>query len=209
MSARSDNLHSRLVFWLKILLPLAALVLLSTLFLVSRGIRPEDAIPYAEGDIADQLRSPRLSTPDFAGVTADGAAISLKAAEVRLAPDGAGVPAEVQDLTGLVETPDGVRTELSAHSVQLDPPSNRMILGGGVKIASSSGYRIATPELSVALDRTSLSATGAITATGPAFSLTAGEMQLGLADGTPGTYLLVFKGGVRMVYQPGVQGTTP
>ena len=33
-----DNLHSRMVFWLKILLPILALAILSTLFLFSRRI---------------------------------------------------------------------------------------------------------------------------------------------------------------------------
>ena len=51
-----DNLHSRLVRVLKIALPLIALLLLSTLFLFSRKINPEDAIPYASVDVDDRLR---------------------------------------------------------------------------------------------------------------------------------------------------------
>ena len=53
---RADNLHSRLVFWLKIALPLVALALLATLFLFGRPIRPEDAIPYASTDITDRAK---------------------------------------------------------------------------------------------------------------------------------------------------------
>ncbi len=65
--ARPDNLHSRLVFWLKILLPLGRLAILSTLFMVSHNFRPEDAIPYADVDIEDRVNEPRLTAPDFAG----------------------------------------------------------------------------------------------------------------------------------------------
>ena len=40
-----------------------------------------------------------------------------------------------------------------------------------------------------------------------AFRLEAGAMRLSLADPERQTYLLVFNEGVRMVYQPGMQGT--
>lgn len=209
MPARPDNLHSRLVFWLKILLPLAALAILSTLFLISRGVRPEDAIPYGKGELEDRLRSPRLTEPDFAGVTADGAALSLKAAEVVLGPQDGAVPADGRDLTGLLETPDGVRTELAAKAARFDQEAGLMVLSGGVDLTSSSGYRISTPGLTVALDRTELTSQGAVTATGPAFDFEAGSMRLALADAGAGTYLLVFNGGVRMLYRPQMQGTTP
>ena len=59
--AQPDNLHSRLVGVLKVLLPLLALAILSTLFLVSRKINPEDAIPYADVDIEDRLRDPKMT----------------------------------------------------------------------------------------------------------------------------------------------------
>jgi hypothetical protein len=72
----TDNLHSALVAWLKILLPLAALAVLSTLFMVSRSVDPADAIPYAQVDIEDRLRDPRLTDAIFAGMTQDGTAVS-------------------------------------------------------------------------------------------------------------------------------------
>lgn len=200
---RPDNLHSRLVFWLKIVLPLSALVLLSTLFLLSRSIRPEDAIPYAEVDVQDRIRTPRLTAPDFAGMTADGAALSLKAADVTLGADDGTNPGAIRDLVGLLETPDGARTDLTAHEGRHDPDAQRMILGGGVTIANSTGYRIETAGISIALDRTSLDSLGPITATGPAGTFTAGSLHLGLADTDPASYVLVFKAGVQMIYRPG------
>ena len=203
--ARADNLHSRMVFWLKIILPLSALMILSTLFLLSRSIRPEDAIPYADVDIADLVRTPRLTAPDFAGMTVDGAALSLKAAEAQLATDGTTTPGVISGLVGLLETPDGARTDLSAKEARLDQDGKRMILGGGVVIDNSTGYHIETEGISVALDRTSLDSVGKISATGPAGSFEAGSLHLGLATAKPPTYLLVFKGGVRMIYLPAKQ----
>lgn len=206
MAVRADNLHSRLVFWLKILLPLASLVILSTLFLLSRDIRPEDAIPYADVDVEDRLRSPRLTAPDFAGMTEDGAALSLKAAEARLAGQDGDNSGDVLDMVGQLDTPDGIRTELRAHQARLDQENRRMILEGGVVVISSSGYRIETPGLSVALDRTSLESLGKVTAVAPLFTLQAGALALRLADPARGDYVLVFNKGVKMLYVPLRQG---
>ncbi len=67
--ATYDNTYSRVVAWLKILLPLLALAILSTLFLVARTIDPAQNIPYADVDI-DELdartadRQAELFRPD-------------------------------------------------------------------------------------------------------------------------------------------------
>ena len=59
--AVADNTYSRVVGWLKILLPLGALALLSTLFLFARGIAPVGEIPYAE--LEEIAREARISDP--------------------------------------------------------------------------------------------------------------------------------------------------
>ena len=59
----------------------------------------------------------------------------------------------------------------------------------------------------MALDRTSVDSLGPVKATGPAGSLKAGKMHLGLADADPTAYVLVFKDGVRMIYLPTRQRT--
>ena len=46
--------HTRIVRWLKVALPLAALALLSTLFLVSNRIGGDIDLPYSEGEIEDR-----------------------------------------------------------------------------------------------------------------------------------------------------------
>ena len=75
----ADNTYSRLVAWLKILFPLIALAILSTLFLVARTVDPAQDLPYADVDVAELAREQRIGQPNYSGVTADGAAISLSA----------------------------------------------------------------------------------------------------------------------------------
>ena len=64
--ARRDR-HTRIVGWLKIGLPLAALAILSTLFLLSRRIEPADDLPFAQVELEDRAR--RQQIPHDARVT--------------------------------------------------------------------------------------------------------------------------------------------
>ena len=194
-----DNLHSRLVSLLKIALPLLALAIMSTLFLFSRRINPEDAIPYASVDVADRLREPRMTDAAYSGMTSDGSAISFSASEAR--PESGG-NANLSGVTGTLFSSDGSRTHLAALSIQIDQTAGTAVLGNDVEITTSTGYVVQMPELTVALDRTSMHSDGPITAQAPMGQLSAGEMELTAAGGNSGDYLLVFNKRVRLLYQP-------
>ncbi len=195
-----ENLHSRLVVWAKVTLPLLALALLATLFLFARQIDPTDAIPYAEVDVEERAREPRLTQPTYAGVTADGSALSLSANEVR--PDNATGVGTAIGIVGKMQTPDGATTDLTAANAVLDSTAGLMTLKGDVAITTSSGYSIKSDALIADLDQTGLSSPGPVTATSPMGTISADEMLLSQDQKIPGAYLLVFKGRVKMLYSP-------
>ena len=198
--AASENLHSKLVVWAKVTLPLLALVLLATLFLFSRKINPTDAIPYADVDVEERAREPRLTMPTYAGVTSDGSALSIAADEAR--PDSATGVGTASAIVGKLETPDGARVDLQAANGVLNTEGGLMSLGGGVTLTTTSGYSIKTQSLVAKLDQTSLTSPDAITATTPMGQLLAGEMSLTQDPKQAKSYLLVFKGHVKLLYQP-------
>ncbi|KAF0676389.1 hypothetical protein [Profundibacterium mesophilum] len=192
-----DNGYSRLIAWLKIALPLAALGILSTLFLVAeqRGSRSE--LPYSDVDIERFLREQRIGNPNYAGLTADGSAITLSAdSALPGAPSGA---VRTSELIGVLETPDGGRIDLSSSSGRIDPESDSARLGGGVVLRSSTGYRITAEAFTAALGRTHLRSEGPVRASGPAGTLEAGGMELAPSGAR---YVLSFTDGVRLVYRP-------
>jgi lipopolysaccharide export system protein LptC len=199
MATADRDLHSRVVSWAKILLPLAALGLLSTLFLFARAIDPEDAIPYATVDVEDRIREPRMTAPVYSGVTSDGAALSVRAAEAR--PGTADGAAMAQALAARLETPDGALTDLVAASGTLDDGAGLLSLMGDVILTTSSGYVVESQAMTARLDRTGVTSPGAITATAPMGTLNATGMSLEQTT-TPGDYVLVFKGRVRLIYTP-------
>ena len=202
---RRDNPYSRFVAWAKIVLPLAALALLSTVFLLARNIDPTQAIPFAEIDVEELAREQRISAPNYAGVTDDGAAISVTASTARPDPDS---PERVDatDLEAELITATGARYQLSSQRGEIDSGADMAYLQGGVVVTTSSGYRITSDAMSTSLSRTLLESEGPVQADGPAGRLDAGSMSLAPLPDAEGddsaNHLLVFNKGVKLVYTP-------
>lgn len=198
--ARAADGYSRAVAWLKILLPIAALAILSTLFLLSRSIDPMQAIPFSQVDIDSLLGDPRITAPNYAGVTEDGTALSLTAKTAR--PDTADPErASAVGLQATLETPDGVVTRITADQGEVDGGKGQVSLSGHVQFSNDLGYQVDTEGIRFSLDQTALATSGGIRATGPFGSLTAGGMELRRL-GQSGSYVLVFNGGVKLLYDP-------
>lgn len=201
-----DNLHSFAVYWLKILLPLGALAILSTLFLLSRTIDPEDALPYAQVDVEELARQPRLTAPEYAGVTDDGSAITVTA-DTAIPGDAETPGLAASKPQAVLETATGLRTEISAAEGRIDPKAGLLTLTGGVSIATSTGYSLGTDSLSLALDRTLAQSDSAVIATAPFGDIAAGGMVLRAeqpadTEGGAPAYVLLFNNGVKLVYLP-------
>ena len=191
--------YSRLVLWLKVALPLVALAILSTLFFVAETLDPEAAIPYAKVDVEKILREQGVTRPTFGGVTETGVAISMSAASVRPGND-LNVLNGV-DLQASLKLPDGGQIDISSPLGTVDAKSEEASLSGGARLVSSSGYVVEAEQITASAADARVTAVGQIKATGPAGTLTAGEMELTGPISTSG-YLLVFKRGVRLLYQP-------
>lgn len=194
--------RTRIVRWLRILLPLLALCLLSTLFLFSRESQTESQIPYAEVDAEAMARDPRVIAPQYAGVTDDGAQLALTAAEV--APREGG---NASDLRLDWRRPDGLTADVTAPSASMYDGTIR--LRGGVRMTTSSGWTIDAQGIDAAMDRSRLAAGDGIAAEAPFGRLTAGQMELvpdapggGGASADDAASILNFSGGVRLIYQP-------
>lgn len=197
---RSDNVYSRVIFWLKVALPLLALVILSTLFLFPRRIAEDGQLPYAKADVDALIRDQRLTAPDYTSVTTDGAALRVIAKTAW--PKGEGGSATADDLIAAYDTPGDLHIDLtSAHGV-LDRAAGRMLLSGGVVIVTSSGYRMVTAGLDGALDRTELLSDGRVDAEAPYGTIEAGSMEISHSGAENDGYVLVFKNGVKLIYDP-------
>ena len=192
---RQGDRHSRIVAWAKIVLPLAALALLSTLFLFA-GQKPEELLPYAQAQIEELSREPRLVAPRYSGMTRDGSALEISAAEVR---QGAQTTAEAQGLRAVLSAPSGLRTEMTAAGSNFSEAQGLIVLEGDVDLTRSDGMRMQSQRLEAMMQSGAVASPGAVSAQAPFGALNAGAMQVDPAqDGA----VVHFTKGVKLVYDP-------
>lgn len=192
------NRYSTLVAWAKVMLPLIALALLSTLFLFSRTPNPENALPFANIDLDQLAQEQRLSRPRFAGTLADGRPVTLTSDS---AVQRSGQPNRVHL--------DNVQTELvlnaeetlaiSSDTGEFDLVRQVIELAGGVNLLTTSGYQLLSEAVDIAMDHMRLTSPGTVHLSGPELWLEAGAMEL---TGDDGQALFSFTGGVRLLYVP-------
>ena len=199
MSWRED-FYSRLVAWLKILLPLAALGLLSTLFLISRGGETGDGIPFAEFDLEQRARDQGVTAPSFAGATEAGDLVTFTASSARPDPEDRN-RALASHISARIELSEGGEVRFSAKSGTLDQGSDTARLVGGVTVTSSTGYRVLTEDLVTGIETLRAETGGPVEADGPPGRFSAGRMVM-RSDPASGHVQLVFTEGVKLVYDP-------
>ncbi len=192
--------YSKWVSWLKVLLPLAALALLSTLFLLSRTIDPETVIPFADKELQDRMRNQQVTGPFFSGTTADGDLISFSA-ETLKTPDGQTGSNQAKDVKVDVTIQGGAKITVLADMSEFDITNDHAELSGDVVITTSTQYRIISDKLSSQLSALNLQSPGPVEATSPAGNLSAGSMVMtSSAEGKPAQ--LIFTNGVKLIYTP-------
>lgn len=195
----SDQARSRLVRTLKVAMPLAALLLLSLLFLLWDGRDPQRALPYSEVDIEALLRQPRMTAPTYSGVTSDGAAIRLSATSANPATSGPVSSAANAELS--ITAADGTRVTASAAEALVNTDSQTVVLSGGFFVETDLGYRFEGETVMALLDRTRVASDLPIVAQGPQGEITAGAFTLERAP-EGGHEVIHFKQGVKLIYQP-------
>lgn len=197
-----DNLYSRTVFIAKLVLPLVAIALLSTVFLLAKRPNPEDAIPFASVDVAERAREQRLTAPRFTGESEDGASFSLTAEVAR--PDPINPRRMRADAVSLAV--DGLRGDGTLHvraaTGAIDTERRHLRLLGDVAVRSSLGFVMRTDALLTAFDTFEVTSPGEVRGMTPFGSIVAGRMRLG-SDADSDRQLLLFEGGVDLLYEPG------
>ncbi len=191
--------------FLRIGLPLGALALLSTVFLVSRSIDPERAVKLSDVDVETLAREPRIGTARIAGVTRDDTALIIEAAAIRAID----TPTQGEPVHLHLDAPDGTLdftsnriVSFSSQTGTIDQINDMIEMTGDVVLYSSDGYRAEMPRLTSALSETRVLGSGGIRAEGPPGEITADRLSITIAPEQMGGYLLAFTGNVRLIYLP-------
>lgn len=196
--ALSSDFYSQMVSWLKVVLPLTALGILSTVFFLAR--QPETAGQVFPG-VLDTSTAERtgVTRPSFAGVATNGAAVTLTARRIEQDPD---TPRAVNatGISAVIERSPAERMSIAAIEAFVDLASRSAGLSGGVSLETANGYLVQTSSIDIDLAEARVTAPGQIGAETPIGELTAGSMVY--APQSDGSHVLVFKGGVKLIYDP-------
>lgn len=194
----ADNMHSQIVGWAKIILPLGALALLSTLFMLARAPKDQTGIPFSE--IADIARDQRITAPKFSGLTNEGSVVTLTARSAQ--PDTAQPDTVMIDaLMFRMENPDGSNLTVTATTGELDGRAGIARFLGLARLETSSGFEMETNGLTAELDTGIVTSDGLLEIRAPFGELTAGKVTFNVTGDQTGQQMH-FTDGVRLIYRP-------
>lgn len=192
--------YSRMVALLKVSLPLIALGILSTLFLVSRAVDPPSTIPFADSEVQERLTNQQVTGPLYTGMSANGDQIEFIAETVVNSPDEVGTNIS-QNVEVTVDYASGLQAILVANTAETNMSEDRSRLIGDVKIVTSHGYELESELLLVRMTTPDIFSPGPVTGHTPVGPVDAGTMHYFVTEGSEGAQL-VFTKGVKLIYLP-------
>ena len=193
-----DDGYSALVAWLKTLLPIVALGLLSTIFLFSGKVDVTQSLPYAEHNIAEIIREQRITQPYFTGIASNGTEIALSAAYASPQVENAHI-LEITDLSVVLRSTSDRMVQVTAGRGALDSARQTAQISTDVHIAALPDFWVTTEALDMNFNQGFISAKGGFQGVTALGAITAGEMHLQM---TADDQQIVFLNDVRLVYSP-------
>lgn len=189
--------YSRIVAWLKFSLPLMALGILSTLFLISRAVDPPSAVPFADDEMQERLTNEQVTGPFYSSVSSSGDQIELIAATVKAGQEIGSHFAEDVELTVLFTS--GMEAVLVANEADINLGEDLTELTGEVEIVTSQGYVLTSDRMLVRITAAEITSPGPVEGTIPGGKINAGTMRFfAPEEGEDGR--LFFTNGVKLVY---------
>jgi len=193
-----DNLHSQMVNRVKIILPMIALGLLSTLFLFSQQSSTQSELSFAE--IQAIAEDQRMTAPHFSGLTDDGATMEIKAHSAR--PDPTDLTLiDLDQVVIHLGRKDGSQIEATATAGKINSVKNTAELSGLVFVETSDHYQMETNRLIADIDGGTITSSGLLEVHAPFGQLTAGQVTF-YDDRNNVGQQMVFTQGVHLLYQP-------
>lgn len=199
--ATRPEVHTRVVTILKLGLPLVALALVASVFLVQTDDRFGGTITFSDADIAQLGDGLRLSNPVFTGTTRNGDRFHFSAALV--VPDAAPPKrAAITTLDGTLDLVEGGSVTLAADKGDLDIPTQRLDISGNVRIATSDGYVLNADKATIDVTSGTFVAGDEVVTRGPLGEITSGNLHVTPAAATGEARRFSFSNGVHVLYDP-------
>ena len=198
MNFSFDDSYSAFVAWVKTLLPIAALGLLSTIFLFSGKVDVTQSLPYAEHNVAEIIREQRITKPYFTGISGNGTEIALSAAYA--SPDAENADKlNITELSIVLQSGQTRTTQITAGLGTLDSTTQIAVVSQNVHIAAMPDFWVSTNTLTVDLKQGVAVAEGGFQGVTALGTINAEKMVVQM---TTNDQQIVFTNDVRLIYNP-------
>nr|WP_247742500.1 MULTISPECIES: LPS export ABC transporter periplasmic protein LptC [unclassified Ruegeria] len=188
-----------MVQFLKVLLPLVAIVMLSTVFLLSRSIETDVKVPFTQRDIEERLADQIVTRPNYRGTTRKGEEVQIEAIQATQGTENS-VPT-ASEFRGRLGLSNGGIITLDSNSGMIRPDKNTATFIGDVVITTTDGIEVTTNLLNTALDEIRGDTPGQVNGTGVIGNFSAGRMTFG-TEKKDGPVHIIFTDGVKLIYEP-------
>ena len=190
--------YSAFVVWVKTLLPILALGMLSTIFLFSGKVDVTQSLPYAKLNIAEIVREQRITKPYFSGVSYNDTEITLSAAYASSDTQNADI-LNITDLSIILTSEHAKTVRITAGLGTLDATKQKVTVSKDVYLTAMPDFWLKTNSLTIDLKQgvaTADTMFQSVTALG---TINAGNM---IVKTITNDRQIIFTNGVRLIYYP-------
>ena len=194
--------YTRLITITKVVLPLIAIGLLGTVFLVTNDEAQEGGFTFTKADLNSLESGMRIDKPRMFGSNPNGDLYNFVADA--LLPDSL-TPSlvEAQQISGEIKYQTGGNIQLSAQKAEFMLEGNQIRLSGGMLAVMSDGARVTGEGLLAELDTGKLTSNGSVSVTSPLGSIQAGNFRVELiGEGDEEKQMIWFENGVMLSFRP-------
>ncbi|MFK7764192.1 MAG: LPS export ABC transporter periplasmic protein LptC [Roseobacter sp.] len=195
--------YSRMVAWLKVALPLLALGILSTLFMISRAVTPPTVVPFADTEVQERLTNQQITGPFFSGTSESGDEIAFVADKVTT-PNGQIGTNKAQNVDVQIDLTSGTRIIVTADEADMNIAQDQTELIGNVVAVTTRDQVLQSERVLLRMSEIEMISPGDVTITGPFGNINAGAMHVFTPDGETNSQILFTKG-VKLLYHTKVQ----
>ncbi|MCF6273148.1 MAG: hypothetical protein L3J37_08135 [Rhodobacteraceae bacterium] len=194
--AKGHGTYSRVVAWLKILLPMIALIVLGTVFLITSDDGFDAGFTFSQADIETLEAGSFLKKPQIDGVTARGEPFHL-VAELIAPVEGNLNLVKMTALSGEFVFSSSEWVRLEAATAVMDIKAQTLVFNEGGQVETSDGTIASVDFLRATLSTGEMEGRGII-ALGPLGQVSADNFQITAPEGK--NRVLWFENNVRMLY---------
>lgn len=194
--ARGHGTYSRMVAWLKILLPLIALAVLGTVFLINRDDGFDAGFTFSKADLETLGAGSFITNPQINGMTDKGEPFYLVAERIIPRADDNNFVL-IERLNGRFQFETGNWVKFIAESALMDIQAQTILFETGGQMETSDGNMANVSTLLIHLETAELAGAGII-ANGPLGRISADRFRIESTEGE--NRVLWFENNVKMLY---------